>query len=216
MPTHYYLHHRPLLGVAVAMLAACSGGASSDNADGTVSGGYSLASGTRIEAAMIETLSSRNGTVGDRFSAEVVRDVQDVDGRVLIPAGSLLHGSITEVGSAPNPGAPGTLTLAVSDVTVGGTVVPLEASIDSLVTLREGRPINEADVARVAGGAVAGAVLGRVIGGNAKGTVIGGVIGAGAGVIVSAEIKDTDIVLPAGSRLMLTLRHQLALAGDRP
>jgi len=67
------------------------------------------------------------------------------------------------------------------------------------------------DAARVAGGAAAGAVLGRVIGGNSKGTVIGGVIGGATGAAVSVIMKDMDIVLPAGSHLMLTLKQRLTV-----
>jgi uncharacterized membrane protein len=65
------------------------------------------------------------------------------------------------------------------------------------------------DAARTAGGAAAGAILGQVIGKNTKGTLIGAVIGAGAGVIVSDVMKDKDIVLPAGSHLLLTLQQRL-------
>jgi hypothetical protein len=53
-----------------------------------------------------------------------------------------------------------------------------------------------------------------VIGGNATGTVVGGVIGGVAGVAVSAAIKDVDIVLPAGTHLLLTLRQPLTVMAN--
>ena len=44
-----------------------------------------------------------------------------------------------------------------------------------------------------------------------KGTVIGGVIGGATGAAVSVIMKDMDIVLPAGSHLMLTLKQRLTV-----
>jgi outer membrane lipoprotein SlyB len=94
-------------------------------------------------------------------------------------------------------------------VTIDDITYNLDASIDSLQTVNEERGVEKADVARVAGGAAAGAILGRVIGGDTQGTIIGGAVGAVTGAAVSVAVKDMDIALPAGSRLMLTLRRPL-------
>jgi uncharacterized membrane protein len=96
-------------------------------------------------------------------------------------------------------------------VTVRGQTYPIDASIDSLQTVTEGRGIEPVDAARVGVGAVAGAILGRIVGGNATGTIIGGVAGGVAGAVVSDIMKDEDIVLPAGSHLILTLRQRLTV-----
>ncbi len=129
----------------------------------------------------------------------------------MIPSGSAVRGTILEVNPAPNDGSVGTLTLAVSSVTVNGEGYPLDASIDSLMTMHEGRGLERADVIRVAGGAAAGSVIGQAIGKDTKGTIIGGIIGAAAGAAASVLVKDQDIVLPAGARLMLTLREPLRI-----
>ncbi|HSM16626.1 MAG TPA: glycine zipper domain-containing protein, partial [Gemmatimonadales bacterium] len=105
----------------------------------------------------------------------------------------------------------GTLTLRVSCVPVHGKTYDLDASLDSLLTVNEGRGIEPVDAARVGVGAAAGAILGRVIGGNSKGTIIGGAIGGVTGAVVSVVMKDMDVVLPAGSHLMLTLRQRLTV-----
>lgn len=209
-----------LLAFSLAGIAGCSG----SSMDRPTSSGkaadqpaappaarktFNLAAGTRIDAALNETISSRQGHAGDAFTAHVVQDVAGKGGGIAIPAGSTVQGTIVEVSPAPNTRSTGTLTLAVTSVTVNGRAYNLDASIDSLDTISKGRGVEAVDAARVGAGAAAGAILGQVIGGNTKGAVIGGVAGGAAGAAVSVIMKDMDIVLPAGSHLMLTLRQPL-------
>jgi hypothetical protein len=161
--------------------------------------------------AAADTISSRTAKTGDPFTARVVEDVKNAAGQVVIPAGSVVHGTIAEVKSAPNPNTPGTLTLAVSSVMVRGTSYPIEASIDSLETTHKGRGVTTGDAAKVGAGAVAGAIIGRVVGGNKKGTIIGGVVGGAVGAGVAATSKDSDIVLPAGAHILVTLSKPLTV-----
>jgi hypothetical protein len=163
------------------------------------------AAGSFLDLAVSDSLSSRVTKVGDRFTASVVSDVKDATGRVVIPAGSTVHGSVTEVKPAPNPSTPGTLTLSLTSVTVGGGDYPIEARIDSLETVRVGRGVSGGDVAKVGAGAAAGAILGRVLGKNTKGAVIGGVVGGVVGAGVATQTKDADIVLPKGAHINASL-----------
>ena len=201
--------HRLILATCAVLLAGCSTGESAnappDGSAATVS--RTLDAGTRVDATLREAISSNSALVGDAFVAEVVRDVANADGTLVIPAGSTVHGIITEVSPANNTRSTGTLTLAMSSLTVDGMTYQLDASIDSLETVYEERGVEKADVVRVAGGAAAGAILGRVIGGNTQGTIIGGAVGAVTGAAVSVAVKDMDIALPAGAHLVLTLRR---------
>ena len=163
----------------------------------------------QFSMATTATISSRSAKPGDAFTARVVADVQDAAGRVAIPAGSLVSGTITDVKSAPNPSSPGTLTLAVNSVAVNGRSYPINASIDSLATERHGRPISGGDAVKVGVGAAAGAIIGQVIGKNPKGTIIGAVVGAAAGGAYAAATKDGDISLPAGTHILVTLSQRL-------
>lgn len=163
------------------------------------------AAGSFLDLAVSDTLSSRTTKVGDAFTASVVTDVKDANGRVVIPAGSTVHGSVTAVKPAPNPSTPGTLTLSLTSVSVGGADYPLEARIDSLETVRAGRGVSGGDVAKVGAGAAAGAILGRVLGKNTKGAVIGGVVGGVVGAGVATQTKDADIVLPKGAHINASL-----------
>jgi hypothetical protein len=208
---------RLLLATCLTLIAACSSGESAEAPDGTASGDAvrgstvaTLTAGTVVDVALGEVITSRTALAGDPFLGHVVDDVTTRDGTVVIPAGSAVRGTITEVSPASNSRSEGTLTLAVSSVTLNGTTHDLDASIDGLETVHQERGIEKADVARVAGGAAAGAILGRVIGGNTKGTIIGGAAGAVAGTAVSVAVRDMDIVLPAGAHLLLSLRSPFA------
>jgi hypothetical protein len=169
------------------------------------------AAGTFLDLAVGDSLSSKFTTAGDHFTAAVVEDVKDAQGRVVIPAGSTVHGSVVEVKAAPNPSTPGTMTLALNSVTVGGRDYPIEARIDSIETVRQGRGVSGGDAAKVGGGAAAGAILGRVIGKNTKGAVIGGILGGIVGAGVAVQSKDVDIVLPKGAHINASLAAPLTV-----
>lgn len=170
-----------------------------------------LTQGARFDIAATDTITSKTAKPGDPFSARVVEDVRNASGQVVIPAGAVVNGTISDVKPAPNPRTPGTLTLTVTSVTVRGNTYPIEAAIDSIETVHKGRGITTGDAAKVGAGAVAGAVLGRVIGGNRKGTIIGGVVGGIAGAGAASASKDSDIVLPAGAHIIVRLTKELAV-----
>jgi hypothetical protein len=170
-----------------------------------------LGAGAHFDMAATDTITSRTAKPGDAFTARVVEDVRNAAGKIVIPAGSQVNGTISAVKPAPNPNTPGTLTLAVSSVTIRGTNYPLEASIDSLETVHKGRGITTGDAAKVGGGAVAGAIVGRVLGGNKRGTIIGGIVGGAVGAGVAATSKDSDIVLPAGAHIIVTVTKPLTV-----
>src|SRR5881396_3847233 len=77
-----------------------------------------LAAGTRVPLTASDTISTRHAKAGDSFSAMVSEDVRDATGRVVIPAGARVSGTITAADPAPNPNSAGKIELAVSNVTV--------------------------------------------------------------------------------------------------
>jgi hypothetical protein len=171
-----------------------------------------LGVGTKIDVAANDTLSSRTAKTGDTFTAHVVEDITDAQGHVVIHAGAPVSGRITEVKPAPNPHTPGTLTVAITSITVHGNSYSIDAAVDSIETVHKGRGVTTGDAAKVGAGAAAGAILGRVLGGNSKGTIIGGVVGAAAGAGVASQTKDSDIVLPAGHHIIIRLTKELAVS----
>ena len=208
---------RVAAALSVAALVACSPKGQAAETSGskaktpTVSATRTLEAGRRFSMATTEAISSHSAKPGDPFTATVVADVQDGAGRVAIPAGSVVFGTITDVKSASNPSSSGTLTLAVNSVTVRDRSYPIEASIDSLDTQRQGQGVSGGDVAKVGVGAAAGAILGRVIGKNTKGAVIGGIMGGIVGAGIAVQTKHADILLPAGTHVLVTLAQPLTV-----
>jgi len=207
-----------ITAVSLAALAACqpSGQAAEvikkDTKAPAASTTRTLEAFRQFSIATTATISSRTAKPGDAFTATVLADVQDAAGRIVIPAGSLVSGTITDVKSAPNPSNPGTLTLAVNSIAVNGRSYPIIATIDSLATERHGRPVSGSDAVKVGVGAAAGAIVGQIIGKNSKGTIIGAVVGAAAGGAYAVATKDGDISLPAGTHVHVTLTQRLNIS----
>jgi hypothetical protein len=170
-----------------------------------------LAVGTSITATTDAEIRSRKNKVGDEVTATVGSDVKDKSGRTVIPAGSKVILKVTALKpSDSRSDTTGTLTLDVVGVEVGGTEKPVVASISGVRTKLEGSGTDANDVAKVAGGTAAGAIVGRVLGGSSKGAIIGGIIGGAVGTQRAIETKDRDVVLPAGTSVTLTLDQTLA------
>ena len=122
------------------------------------------------------TLSSERASLEDRVDARVTRDVLAA-GRVAIPAGSRVLGSVTLVergGKVKERARLGVRfhTLVMAD----GTEVPLQTE----AIYRDGESPAGDSAKKIGVGAVGGAILGGILGGK-KGAAIGGATGAGAG-----------------------------------
>ena len=136
--------------------------------------------------------SSERARVEDRVDARVSRDVMAA-GRVAIPAGSRVIGTVTTVergGKVKETARLGIRfhTLVLAD----GTQVPLQTD----PVYRLGEPPAAASSKKIGGAAVGGAILGAILGGG-KGAAIGGATGAATG---------TAAVM-AGDRNAATLRQ---------
>ena len=178
----------------------------------TTATGRSLAAGSTIETNASNQISSRNNKVGETLSATVSNDVMDSRGRVVIPAGSVVKLTISEIAPAENKGqADGKIVLMPSTIEVGGKSYTLNASIESVEHTLQGRGVTAGDAAKVGAGAAAGAIAGRVLSGNKKGAIIGGVVGAAVGTGVAMETADRDVVVPAGAKIVLKLTEALTL-----
>jgi hypothetical protein len=167
----------------------------------------SLSSGTVVATTIDREISSRVNKKGETFTTTVASDVTDAKGRVVIPAGASVTLTLTEIRESENKGdQTGKLTLTPTEVAFGGQTYAINASAQALDRHLVDRKTNAGDVAKVGVGTAAGAVVGRVIGGNTKGAVIGGLIGGAIGTQRAVETQDRDVVVPAGSRVELTLQ----------
>jgi hypothetical protein len=147
-------------------------------------------------------LSSATATREQRFEATTAADLMQ-DDRVLIPAGSVVRGIVSNVDKAGNIDRVGRLTLAFDQIEVNGREYPLRAMAtevyESRGVLEEGKTVGTA-------GAV-GAIVGGIIGG-VKGALIGAAVGTG-GVIAATEGKDID--LPPGTIVRIRLDSPVEL-----
>src|SRR3989442_847700 len=156
-----------------------------------------LAAGARVPATANDTISTRSAKAGDPFTATVSQDVKDATGRVVIPAGATVSGTITAADPAPNPNSTGKIDLSVTSVTVHGKSYAIDASVVAMDTIMKGRGVTKADAAKVAGGAVAGAIVGKLLGKNTKGAGIGGADGAGERHLLIDHVRN-DLVHGGG------------------
>lgn len=150
----------------------------------------SIPVGQEMDVRLRTPLSSETATVEQRFETTTVVDLIE-NGRVLVPAGSLVEGVISDVDKAGRADRTGSLTLTFDRMRVRGRDHSIRASATQVF---ESRGIRD-DAGKAGVGAGVGGVVGGLIGGL-KGAVIGAVIGAG-GAIAATEGK--DISLPAGS-----------------
>jgi len=165
-----------------------------------------LAAGASFSATADREISSKTDKPGGTVTGTVASDVTDASGRVVIPAGSKVTLTITEIHESENKGdKTGKLTLTPTSVEIQGQSYAFQGSAVALDRTLRDRKTNAGDVAKVGVGTAAGAILGRVIGGSTKGAVIGGVIGGAIGTQRAIETKDRDIVVPASSRVEITL-----------
>ena len=150
--------------------------------------------GQEIDVRMQSTLSSETATVEQRFQATTAVDLTQ-NGRVLIPAGSIVNGVVSGVEKAGRIERTGKLTLSFDRITVRGREHEIRATATDV--FKSGGIREEKGTAGV--GAGAGAILGGILGG-VKGAVLGAVIGAG-GAIAATDGKDVE--LPAGSMVRI-------------
>ena len=165
--------------------------------------------GTTFSVTLNQTLSTETNRVGDSFSATLNSPILGSDGAVVVPAGATVRGRLTQVNKSGHVGATGIISLAFESVSFDGRSMSLDGSVVKASPQRKNRTPAKEQVAKAAGGAVAGAVLGRVIGKDTKGTITGAVIGAAAGTAIAMGTADVDVVLPAGSELVIKLDSPL-------
>jgi hypothetical protein len=167
----------------------------------------SLAAGTAISAKFDAGLSSKTHKAGQTLTGTVASDVKDKSGRTVIPAGSKVHVTITAIHESENKGdKTGKLVLTPTKVVIAGRSYPISGSAKALDRTLKDRKTNAGDVAKVGAGVGAGALLGAAVsGGSTKGAVIGGALGGAVGTQRAIQTQDRDVVVPAGSRLTVTL-----------
>jgi len=150
--------------------------------------------GQELDVRLQSSLSSETSTVEQRFDATTVVDLMQ-NGRVLVPAGSIVRGVVSGVQRPGRIERAGSLTLSFDEIVVRGREMPMRAMATQVF---ESGGIRE-EVGTIGAGAGIGGIVGGLLGG-VQGAVLGAVIGAG-GAVIATEGK--DVRLPAGSIIRL-------------
>jgi type IV secretory pathway VirB10-like protein len=173
-----------------------------------------VAAGTVMPVEFMEGLSSATSAAGDTFRVRVANDVEDEEGRVVIPAGSEVQGMVEQaVAVRGRVGGQAKLDLRFTDLVLPtGETVPIDATF-----VGQARSETKKDAATIGGGAAGGAVLGRVLGGKHKGraTIIGAILGAAAGTAIASRTPGEEVEIPAGTAIQLRLDDTVEIGGGR-
>ena len=148
--------------------------------------------GTELDVRLQNSLNSGTAQVEDRFEATTLVDLT-VEGRTVIPAGSLMRGVVSSVESATRTNRTAKMTVSFDQITVNGREYPIRATVTQAI---RGEGI-KGEAGRVGVGAGVGAVIGGILGGF-KGALAGILIGGG-GTIAATEGKEVE--LPQGTVL---------------
>ena len=156
------------------------------------------------------TVSSERAKVEDAVDARVTRDVR-VGGRVAIPAGSVVHGTVTEVERGGKVREKARLSIRFHTVVLGnGDRLALRT--DAIT--REGTSPGRESAAKIGGAAVGGAILGAILGGG-KGAAIGAGVGAGGGTAAVMAGDRNSVTIPAGSTVSVRIQQPVSVTVEK-
>lgn len=193
-------------------------------------GTYVLEPGTRIPLALINSVSTKHSAEGDRVYLETVFPVV-VDGRVIVPPGSYVQGTITQIKRPGRVKGRGELFVRFDSMTLpNGVTRDFRARVGALdgqaseeLDKSEGKIRSEGnksgDARTVGEAAATGASVGVIAGGASgghygMGAGIGAAAGAAAGIIGVLLTRGPDAVLARGSSLEMVLDRTLAFSAS--
>jgi hypothetical protein len=199
--------------------------AAQSNSTSQPGSGSDVAASTELRAILDTPLSTKTSKIGDTFTGTLVEPVHGSNGQVAIPAGSKLHGEVTEAEQGKTVAVlrgKGKLNMHFRDIQLSdGTTVPLSATLVSVNSTKgkantnsEGE-VQSSNTARrtvkdVGIGAGIGTVAGLIFGSALKGLAIGAL--AGGGYVLATNGKEVE--LPAQTGLVLRLDHNLSIPAN--
>jgi hypothetical protein len=175
--------------------------------------------GTLVKARLREQLSTLTTRPGSRFTADVSEPVMR-DGRVVVPAGSVLEGRVTWVRGGKRIGGSAAIHIEPQRVTLpDGSEYLLHARVIDTNSWDNTKVDSEGTIMRSENKKRNAAIMGLTTGsGLAAGAMIGGVpgalIGAGVGAGVSTVVwlqQDRQAVLPKDLGLVFSLTAPMSV-----
>jgi hypothetical protein len=185
---------------------------------------FVIQAGTKIPLGLLNSLNTKHSAEGDRVYLETVFPVTQ-DGRVVIPRGSYVAGTVTEVKRATHMKGKAELFLRFDSLTLPNGVTRdfrsrLDGSDTGDVDRQEGKirgESNKAGDAKTVGetagaGAGIGGIAGSAAGHAGMGLGIGAAGGAAAGLAGVLLSHGPDLVLPKGTTIEMVLDRPLRYA----
>jgi type IV secretion system protein VirB10 len=186
--------------------------------------GYVVDTGTKVPLTLINSVSTKHSVEGDRVYLQTVYPIM-VNGRIVIPPGSYVAGTVTEVKRPGRVKGRGELFLRFDSLTLpNGVTRDFRARIGTM----DGRASEDFDRAEgkiksegnkggdartvgesAAAGASIGVIAGGVTGHYGMGAGIGAAAGAAAGLMGVLLTRGPDAVLAKGSTIEMILDRSL-------
>lgn len=190
-------------------------------------GEFTVVVGTRVPLTLINSVSTKHSTEGDRVYLQTVFPIL-ANNRIVIPPGSYVIGTVTEVKRPGRVKGRGELWVRFDSLTLpNGVTRDFRARVggvdglsDEQLDKQEGKVVSEGnkagDARTVGEAAAAGASVGVIAGAATHhlgmGAGIGAAAGAAAGMIGVLLTRGPDAVLAKGSTIEMVLDRNLAFA----
>lgn len=175
--------------------------------------------GDTINMTVTEVMSAGYTMAGDDFFAEVTGEVSGKNG-VIIPVGTVAHGSVRQIAGSKRLGRDGWIELKFDSLIMpDGREIPIDAQMTTKNNVVKGTAIKVAQGTgyTLAGGVVGGLMALNILGLEAAiashgytlagGAAIGGAIGLG----VALYRKGKDVLLSPGDEIKVKILHDLDL-----
>lgn len=214
----------PLALVCAAMVANAQAPDTEAKAAENKTADFKVEPGTRIPLNLINSVSTRNAAEGDRVYLETAFPIV-VGGRMVIPPGSYVSGTVTQVKRPGRMKGRGELYLRFDSLTLpNGVTRDFRARISGLdgrsseeLDRKEGKVVSEGnkagDAKTVGETAVTGTWIGTVAGAAAghpgMGAGIGAAAGAAAGMVAVMLSRGPDAMLTKGTTIEMVLDRAL-------
>jgi hypothetical protein len=176
--------------------------------------------GTVLKATLQQPISTETTPAGARFTASLSTNV-DRNGAVMLPAGSLIYGRITQIHGGRRISGPSAIRLQPDSVSLpDGSVYKLNADVTDLDHFEDSHVNDEGTIVGNVHPAETGAALGlTTTSAVVAGAVIGGGVGAVVGLGVGAGIgaiwwlkHDRQQELPTGTEIVFSLDSPLHIS----
>lgn len=185
---------------------------------------FTLQPGTRLPLAFINSVSTKHSAPGDHIYLETAFPIF-IDGRMVVPPGSYVMGTVTQVKRPGRVKGRGELYVRFDSLTLpNGTYRDFRARVSATdardtqsLKKDEGKVVSDSgkgrDAGTVATGAGIGASIGSIAGSRSgqplAGAGIGAAAGAAAGLVATLFTRGPDALLARGSVVEIELDRQL-------